>query len=176
MPALPASPIFHSSSSSKSPNSSRETISPIELSLASVPSTMFQPLGTASVLKPRQASSDLPSNSTRHWDPFVFLFCVSAVVAAISKRAASSARMIPPGIVRVRIGEAPGERKEYRLARACFLKKCNRLHILSRTNKGRLVDSMTARTRLVAFVTLAGLSLGILLSTTITIGQAPAQG
>jgi len=35
---------------------------------------------------------------------------------------------------------------------------------------------MTARTRLVAFVTLAGLSLGILLSTTITIGQAPPQG
>src|ERR1700736_5582295 len=35
------------------------------VSLAKVPSTMCQPSGILSVLYPRQASSDLPSNSTR---------------------------------------------------------------------------------------------------------------
>src|SRR6266850_2480203 len=66
MPLFPASPIFHSSSSSKSPNSSFDTMSFTGVVFASVPSTIFQPSGTASVLYPRQASSDLPSNSVFH--------------------------------------------------------------------------------------------------------------
>src|SRR5713101_3338807 len=63
MPLLPARPIFHSSSSSKSPNSSLVIRSPTCPSFARVLSTIFQPSGILSLLYPRQASSDLPSKS-----------------------------------------------------------------------------------------------------------------
>src|SRR5689334_16841357 len=63
MPPLPAGPIFQSSESSKSPNSSFVTRSVTGVVFASVPSMIFQPSGTVSLLYPRQWSSDFPSKS-----------------------------------------------------------------------------------------------------------------
>src|SRR5436190_23831821 len=62
MPLLPPGPIFHSISSSKSPNSSRLTSTATCPSLFSTPSSIRQPAGTLSLLYPRHASSDVPSN------------------------------------------------------------------------------------------------------------------
>ena len=65
MPLFPASPILHSSSSSKSENSSTETMSATGRSFASVPFVAVQPDGTGVPLYPRQPARLVPSNSGR---------------------------------------------------------------------------------------------------------------
>src|SRR6476646_11259506 len=75
MPLLLAWPMFHSSSSSKSPNCSFDATSLAWPSFCSTPSLISQQslapgvshiFGGWSVLKMRQASIDLPSNSDLH--------------------------------------------------------------------------------------------------------------
>src|SRR6266480_1793220 len=91
MPLLPALPIFHSSSSSKSPKLSFVTRSSTGPSLESTPPARCQPAGNPGSFQPRQSGAPSSCRSERQGAEGGLAGCAAASSAAAQERSSMAA-------------------------------------------------------------------------------------